>query len=107
VGAQFTLGVAGTFPPRQDGIATFTRDLLAAVATAASTAPAGLERGHGSAEEGLRTLLDEAERIRLELLTLADARGLLRTQANDEAAVRKQAALRYLPFTLSSPSLTL
>jgi glycosyltransferase involved in cell wall biosynthesis len=32
--ARFTLGVAGTFPPRQDGIATFTRDLLAAVAAA-------------------------------------------------------------------------
>ena len=32
--AQVTLGVASTFPPRQDGIATFTRDLLAAVAVA-------------------------------------------------------------------------
>ena len=31
---RFTLGVASTFPPRQDGIATFTRDLLAAVAAA-------------------------------------------------------------------------
>jgi glycosyltransferase involved in cell wall biosynthesis len=32
--AQVTLGVASTFPPRQDGIATFTRDLLDAVAMA-------------------------------------------------------------------------
>ncbi len=29
--SRFTVGVASTFPPREDGIATFTRDLLAGV----------------------------------------------------------------------------
>jgi len=29
--ARLTLGVASTFPPREDGIATFTRDLLTGV----------------------------------------------------------------------------
>ncbi len=29
--SRFTVGIASTFPPREDGIATFTRDLLAGV----------------------------------------------------------------------------
>src|SRR5205085_1596343 len=96
-------GPVRRFGPQRAALAALFRQLAAyarapsdpgeappatAEATAASTALAGLDRGHGNAEEGLRTLLDEAERIRLELLALADVRDLLRTQGNDEAAVR-------------------
>lgn len=35
--AELKLGIASTFPPREDGIATFTRDLLATVCAADPT----------------------------------------------------------------------
>jgi len=88
------------FGPQRDALAavfrqlsTYTRapedagDAPAATTeiTAARTALAGLGGANNATEEALRTLLDEAERIRLVLLALDDSRRRLRERSGNEA----------------------
>ncbi len=88
------------FGPQRDALAAVFRRLAAharapedagdapaatAEITAARTTLAGLGGANNATEEALRTLLDEAERIRLALLALDDARRRLRERSGDEA----------------------
>jgi len=88
------------FGPQRDALAAVFRQLTAytrapedagdvpaatAEITAARTALAGLGGANNATEEALRTLLDEAERIRLVLLALDDSRRRRRERSGDEA----------------------
>lgn len=83
------LAATASTPPDPDGPPPATAEISNARTNLASTGG-----GHSAAAEALRTLLDEAERIRLELMALHDARqALAPAQAGDVLRGEIDAAL--------------
>jgi uncharacterized membrane protein YccC len=75
-------------PPGEDASPPVTGEI-----TVASTTLVGLGSDHSAAGESLRALLDEAERIRLELVALNTARSLLPSDGDHRTGVQSIDAL--------------